>query len=183
MNQFHPIQNETFRRSPNYLCLFDRLVRAFQGIVFLSVYVRNHGLDCWPGSWKNAFGLDQQLRIEREGTSLCRQPASPIRAALAVSAGEMIAQQPIEFVGSFFREEDPGTRQLHRRLCSGDRRGEPVRPFDREVDVVCPPNDQCRSLQLAQSRLNHHRMFVVDLRSWNRQSQRSPPDSSRRRPL
>ena len=57
------------------------------------------------------------------------------------SADEMTAQQKVELDSSLFRKEDPGAWQLHRRLRSRDRLGEPMCPLHREVDVVCPPDD------------------------------------------
>ena len=57
------------------------------------------------------------------------------------SADEMTAQQKVELDSSLFRQEDPGAWQLHRRLRSRDRLGEPMCSLHREVEVVCPPDD------------------------------------------
>src|SRR6516164_5755867 len=73
----------------------------------------------------------------------------------------MAAEQPIELARPFVREEDPGPLQLHRRLRSGDRLGEPMRPLHREIDVICAP-DEGWSLQLTQLRLDHSRVPVVE---------------------
>src|ERR1700732_2120170 len=52
--------------------------------------------------------------------------------------------------------------QLHRRLRSGDRLGEPMRPLHREVDVIRAPDDEGWRPQLAQLRLDHSRVLVVE---------------------
>src|SRR6516164_5030423 len=74
----------------------------------------------------------------------------------------MVAEQPIEVARPFFREEDPRPFQLHRRLRSGDRLSEPMRPLHREVDVIRSPDDEGWSLQLTQLRLDHSRVLVVE---------------------
>ena len=70
---------------------------------------------------------------------------SPIGEAQSRRAGfssdEMAAQQKVELDSSLFRKEDPGAWQLHRRLRSRDRLGEPMCSLHREVEVVCPPDD------------------------------------------
>src|SRR5215831_20960100 len=74
----------------------------------------------------------------------------------------MAAEQPIELARPFVREEDPGPLQRQRRLRSGDRLSEPMRPLHREVDVIRAPDDEGWSLQLAQLRLDHSCVLVVE---------------------
>src|SRR5467141_1568670 len=78
------------------------------------------------------------------------------------SADEMTAQQKVELDSSLFREEDPGPLQLHRRLRSGDRLSEPMRPLHRKVGVIGAPDDEGWRPQLAQLRLDHSRVLVVE---------------------
>jgi hypothetical protein len=69
------------------------------------------------------------------------EPASAGPAQGPSGCGPVVAQEPIELIGPLFREEQPSTLQLDRRLCSGDRLGEPMRPFHREVDVIRGPGN------------------------------------------
>src|SRR6516165_2432735 len=87
-------------------------------------------------------------------------PGGACRVALCRE--QVIAQQLVERARSLFREEDPGPLQLHRRLRSGDRLSEPMRPLHREVDVIRAPDDEGWRLQLAQLRLDHSRVLVVE---------------------
>src|ERR1700756_5812928 len=80
----------------------------------------------------------------------------------ALGRQQMVAEQPIELARPFFREEDPSPLQLHRRLRSGDRLSEPMRPLHREVDVIRTPDDEGWSLQLAELRFDQSRVLVVE---------------------
>jgi hypothetical protein len=52
--------------------------------------------------------------------------AAPWRPPGGVALGrQQMVAEPIELARPFFREEDPGPLQLHRRLRSGDRLSEP----------------------------------------------------------
>ena len=76
--------------------------------------------------------------IRSRGPSSARRPA-PLKAS---GCGPVVAQKPIELVGPFFGEKEPGTLQLDRRVRSGDRLGEPMGPFNREVDVIRRPGNE-----------------------------------------
>ena len=79
-----------------------------------------------------------------------------------VSRDPMPAQQLIEGLCSLLGEENSRPRQFDRGLRSWDRFGEPVRPFDRKVDIVRTPDDQCRSLQSAQLRFDRQSVLVIE---------------------
>src|SRR3984957_18679898 len=63
-----------------------------------------------------------------DGVALCRE--------------QVVAQQLVEGLRPLLGEENPRTRQLDRRLRSGDRLSEPMRPLHREVDVIRTPDDE-----------------------------------------
>src|SRR6266851_6919606 len=88
---------------------------------------------------------------EREAaTILCRQ--------------QVVAQESVEDLRPLLRKENPRARQLDRWLRPRDRFSQPVRPLHWKVDVVRTPDDQGRSLQLAQPRLDRHGVLVIESR-------------------
>src|SRR3981081_61724 len=74
----------------------------------------------------------------------------------------MAAQQPIERVRPLLWEEKQYSGQLNRRSRSWDRFGQPVRPFDRKVDIVRGPDDQRRSLELPQLGFDGQSVLIVE---------------------
>src|SRR6266849_11071640 len=74
----------------------------------------------------------------------------------------MAAQQLIERVRPLLGKEKPCSGQLNRRSRSRDRVGQPVRPFDRKVDIVRGPDDQRRSLELTQLGLDGQSVLIVE---------------------
>src|SRR5256885_14768792 len=54
------------------------------------------------------------------------------------------SQLGVELRCAFFRKENPRALHLDALSCTRNRRGEPLRPFDVEVDVIGTPHDQGR---------------------------------------
>ena len=74
----------------------------------------------------------------------------------------MSSQQLVEGFRALLGKENPRASQLDGRLGAWDRFGQPVRPFNRKIDVIRAPYDQRRSLQLSQLRLDRQSVLVIE---------------------
>src|ERR1700723_4327531 len=100
----------------------------------------------------------------RLGYLTCGPPSRDADRSKSLSRQQVVSEQLIERLRPLLRKKYPRASQLDRRLRSGDRFRQPVRPFDRKIDVVRSPDDKSRGPQCAQLRLNVHRVLVVERR-------------------
>ena len=89
------------------------------------------------------IGFPHHLGVQR---CALRGRAERPKGASIPTVQQVIPEQLIELLRPFLRKENAGTCELNRRLRSRDRASEPVRPLDREIDVVRAPRDEGRDL-------------------------------------
>jgi hypothetical protein len=74
----------------------------------------------------------------------------------------MLAQFFVEFLRPLLRKEDAGAFEPNNLPRARDGGGEPIGPFDIEVDVVGTPDDKCGRPQLLQLCFDPGRMGRIE---------------------